>query len=114
VFHKAIDVVELTDPHGIAAALALEANGFVEPGTAPSYAADGGITLEGDTPLATAGGYKSRGDVGGATGVYQVAEIVRQLRGEAGCQVANARVGFAQCLGGVGATAVTHVLINDQ
>ncbi len=114
VSHKDIDVVELTDPHGIAAALALEATGFVEPGTAPSYAADGGITLEGATPLATAGGYKSRGDVGGATGVYQVAEIVRQLRGEAGCQVANARVGFAQCLGGVGATAVTHVLINDQ
>lgn len=106
-----IDVLELTDPHGITAALSLEASGFLERGTAPGHAADGGITLTGSTPLATTGGYKSRGDVGGATGVYQMVEIVRQLRGQAGpTQVADAAVGFVQSLGGVGATAVTHIL----
>jgi acetyl-CoA C-acetyltransferase len=112
--HADIDVLELTDPHGIAAALALEACGFVERGNAPRYAADGGITHAGPTPLATAGGYKARGDVGGASGVYQVAELVRQLRGEAGAtQLGNAHVAFAQCLGGVASTAVTHVLITE-
>lgn len=109
-----VDVLELTDPHGITAALALESCGFVERGSAPRQAADGGIAPGGTTPLATAGGYKARGDVGGAGGIYQVVELIRQLRGEAGAaQVTDARVAFAQCLGGVGATAVTHILIND-
>jgi acetyl-CoA C-acetyltransferase len=111
VTHQDINVLELTDPHGIAAALVLEAGGFVERGTAPTHAADGGITPEGPTPIATAGGYKSRGDVGGATGVYQAVEVVQQLRGEAATQVANARVGFVQCVGGVGGTAISHILI---
>jgi acetyl-CoA C-acetyltransferase len=112
--HDAIDVLELTDPHGISAALALEACGFVERGSAPRHAADGGIAPGGATPLATAGGYKARGDVGGANGVYQLVEVVRQLRGEAGAaQVADARVALAQCLGGVGSTAVTHILASE-
>lgn len=111
VTHADIQVLELTDPHGIAAALALESCGFVDRGTAPRHAADGGISPGGATPLATAGGYKARGDVVGASGVYQVVELVRQLRGEAGAaQVADAKVAFAQCLGGVASTAVTHIL----
>jgi acetyl-CoA C-acetyltransferase len=111
VVHTDIDVLEVSDPHGIAAALALEAGGFVERGTAPRHAADGGIAPAGATPIATGGGFKARGDVGGASGVYQVVELVRQLRGEAGAsQVSDAQVAFAQCLGGVGSTVVTHIL----
>lgn len=106
-----VNVLELSDPHGIAAVLALEANGFAERGAGVQLGKEGAITPAGATPLATAGGFKARGDVGGASGVYQVAELVRQLRGEAGpTQVANARVAFAQALGGIGATAATHVL----
>ena len=42
------------------------------------------------------------------------AEVVQQLRGQAGKnQVPNARVGMAQSLGGIGATAVTHILMNN-
>lgn len=115
VAHKDIQVLDITDPHGIVASLVLESAGFVGRGKAPRYAADGGIAIDSATPLATAGGYKSRGDVGGANGVYQVVELVQQLRGEATwAQVPNARVGYAQCLGGVGATVVTHILMNDQ
>ncbi len=110
-----VHVWELTDPHGIAATLALEAIGCYESGTAPRYAAEGAITPTGKTPIATAGGYKARGDVGGASGIYQVIEIARQLSGTAGAtQVANARVGLAQSLGGIGATAVSHVLIRES
>lgn len=109
-----VQVLELSDPHGIAAALALEAIGFYARGSAPRHAADGAISPTGRTPLATAGGYKARGDVGGASGVYQVVELVRQLRGEAGiAQVAGARVAMAQCLGGVGVTAATSVLVSE-
>ncbi|GAB4435865.1 MAG: acetyl-CoA acetyltransferase [Chloroflexi bacterium OHK40] len=109
-----VHVFELCDPHGIAAALALEAIGYYRRGEAPRHAADGAIAPTGRTPLATAGGYKARGDVGGASGVYQVVELIRQLRGEAGpTQVSGARVALAQCLGGVGATAATCVLVAE-
>lgn len=109
-----VHVLELTDPHGIAAALALEAIGFYERGTAPRHAADGAIAPGGRTPIATAGGYKARGDVVGATGVYQVVELLRQLRGEAGAvQIPGARVALAQCLGGIGATAASCVLVAE-
>lgn len=108
-----LNVLEFTDPHSIAAALALEASGFAERGTAPRLAADGSITTAGKTPIATGGGYKARGDAGGASGVYQTIEAVRQLRGEAGkAQVANAQAALVQCMGGVGATVVTHILTN--
>lgn len=109
-----VQVLELSDPHGIAAVLALESIGFYERGTAPRYAADGSIGPSGRTPIATAGGFKARGDVGGASGAYQIVEIVRQLRGQAGpSQVAGARVGLAQCLGGVGVTAASNVIIAE-
>jgi len=110
-----VQVLEVTDPHGIAAALSLESSGFFERGSAVRAAADGAISPHGATPLATAGGCKARGDTVGATGVYQLVELVRQLRGEAGAaQVPGARVAFAQCLGGIGATAATHVLVADN
>jgi acetyl-CoA C-acetyltransferase len=110
----AVQVLELSDPHGIAAALALEAIGWYGRGEAPRHAADGAIAPAGRTPIATAGGYKARGDVAGASGVYQIVELARQLRGEAGpAQVPGARVALAQCLGGLGATAATTVLVAD-
>jgi acetyl-CoA C-acetyltransferase len=109
-----IDVLELTDPHGIAAALALEACGFAERGAALQLARDGAITPAGATPLATGGGCKARGDTVGANGIYQVIDLARQLRGEgAKAQVPGARVALAQCLGGIGATAATHILIAE-
>jgi acetyl-CoA C-acetyltransferase len=109
-----IQAIELSDPHGIAAVLALEAAGFTRRGTAVQCAKEGAITPRGSLPLATGGGYKARGDAGGANGIYQVIELARQLRGEAGVsQVTGARAALAQCLGGIGATAVTHVLVVD-
>jgi acetyl-CoA C-acetyltransferase len=54
---------------------------------------------------------KARGDPIGATGVAQIVEVVTQLRGQAGKrQVADAKVGLAQNVGGTGATAVVHIL----
>lgn len=112
--HGEIDVADLSDQHGIVAALALEAGGFVERGATPRWAADAHMALGGDLPLATAGGCKARGDTVGALGIYQIVELVAQLRGTAGAtQVAGARRALAQCLGGLGATAATHILVRD-
>jgi acetyl-CoA C-acetyltransferase len=109
-----VDVLELTDPHAISAVLALEACGFAERGTGVQMGREGAIAPGGAAPLATGGGCKARGDTVGANGVYQVAELTRQLRGEAGAvQVSGARVALAQCLGGIGATVATHILVAD-
>ena len=109
-----IQVLDVMDPHGIAAALALEAIGLAERGSAPAAAREGSIRPNGATPLATAGGCKARGDLIGAHGVYQAVELTRQLRGQAGAaQVKGARVALAQTLGGIGVTAVTTILVAE-
>ena len=110
-----IDLFELHDSYTIMAALALEACGFAERGQGWQLARDDEISRQGRIPISTFGGLKARGNPVGATGVYQVLEVVRQLRGEAGeCQVEGARIGMAQNLGMTGATAVTHVLVRDE
>jgi acetyl-CoA C-acetyltransferase len=115
IAHADVDLLELSDQHGIVAALLLESGGFVERGQATRRAADGAIARDGALPLATRGGCKARGDALGALGVYQAVELVQQLRGDAGAnQVANARIAFAQCLGGLGSTAATHVLVRED
>lgn len=112
--HNDVQVFDVTDPHGIAAALALESSGFAERGTAVALAREGAITPKGRLPLATGGGCKARGDTVGANGVYQIVELVAQLRGHAGAaQVDGARVALAQCMGGIGATVATHILTLD-
>ena len=108
-----LDLLELHDGYAIMTALSLEALGFSEPGRAWAWAADGGarLSLDGELPLCAFGGLKSRGNPSGATGVYQVVEAALQLRGEAGDnQVAGAETALVQNLGGLAATAVTHVL----
>jgi acetyl-CoA C-acetyltransferase len=106
----AIDLFELHDAYTVYAALSLEAAGFAPYGQGYKLAA-GEITRTGRIPISTLGGLKARGNPGGATGVYQLAEVVQQLRGEAGPnQIKNAKLGMAQGLGGAGATAVTHIL----
>lgn len=106
-----IDLFELHDAFSIMSAMSLEACGFAESGQAPRLGLDGDIELSGRIPIATCGGLKARGHPVGATGVYQIVEVVQQLRGEAGeNQVNNARLGMAQNIGGSGATVLTHIL----
>jgi acetyl-CoA C-acetyltransferase len=106
-----MDLFELHDAFSIMAALSLEASGFAERGKGVQLAQNGDIRLEGRIPVCTMGGLKARGHPVGATGIYQVVEVTQQLRGEAGAnQLANARLGMAQNIGGSGATVITHIL----
>ena len=110
-----IDLFELHDSFTILAALALEACGFAERGQGWQPARDGQIGRGGRIPISTFGGLKARGNPLGATGLYQIVEVAHQVRGTAGdCQVAGARIGMAQNLGGMAATAVTHILKTDE
>jgi len=105
-----IGVFELHDAFTILAALSLEACGFAGEGQGVRLAMEGEITLEGRIPICTMGGLKARGYPMGASGVYQIVELVQQLRGEAGANQVQARLGMAQSVGGTGGTAVTHIL----
>jgi len=106
-----IDLFEVHDAFTIMSALSLEASGFAERGKGVWLAETGEITRQGRIPICTMGGLKARGHPVGATGIYQVVEVVQQLRGQAGDnQIPNARLGMAQNIGGSGATAVTHIL----
>jgi acetyl-CoA C-acetyltransferase len=92
-------------------ALSLEAAGFAPRGAGVRLAQEGEIAIGGRVPLSTMGGLKARGHPVGATGVYQIVEVVQQLTGQAGKnQVVGATLGMAQNIGGSGATVVTHIL----
>ena len=109
-----IDLFELHDAFSIMAALSLEACGFAERGQGPRLALDHEISIGGRLPVCTRGGLKARGHPVGATGMYQVVEVVQQLRGEcAETQVDGAKVGMAQNIGGSGATVLTHILKSE-
>jgi len=109
--HQHIDLFELHDSYTVLAALTLEACGFSNPGEGFKLANDASIGLKGSIPISTLGGLKARGNAGGATGVYQAIEATLQLRGQAGQnQVDGAKIAMIQNLGGLGATAVTHIL----
>ncbi len=106
-----IDLFEAHDAFSIMAALSLEANGFADQGQGPRLAQEGEIFPTGRIPLATRGGLKARGHPVGATGMYQICEVVQQLRGEAlGTQIEGARIGMTQNIGGSGSNIITHIL----
>jgi acetyl-CoA C-acetyltransferase len=106
-----IHLFEVHDAFSIMAALSLEAAGFAPRGRAVDMARAGEIGIGGRLPVATMGGLKARGHPVGATGVYQIVEVVEQLTGQAGAnQVQGATIGMAQNIGGSGATVVTHIL----
>ncbi len=111
VMPRDVDFFEYHDATSLHAAISLEAAGFASQGQGWMLAKPEVIGLQGQVPAATFGGLKARGHPLGATGVYQAVEATLQLRGEAGAnQVRDARVGMIQSLGGMAATAVTHIL----
>jgi acetyl-CoA C-acetyltransferase len=106
-----IDLFEYHDVFSIYAALQLEAVGFAVRGLGWKLAEDGETGRKGRIPCATMGGMKARGFPGGAAGVYQAAEAVAQLRGQAEAnQIPNAKTALIQSLGGPASTAVSHIL----
>jgi acetyl-CoA C-acetyltransferase len=112
VTRKDVDVVEVHDCFSIAELLALEDLGFCKKGEAINLFDDEQTYVGGSLPVNTDGGLKASGHPVGATGVKQIVEIVRQLRGEVdeGRLVKDAEVGLAQNVGGSGATAVVTIL----
>jgi acetyl-CoA acetyltransferase len=96
-----LDVVEVHDAAAPNELIMYEDLGLCAPGEAPKLLASGATALGGRIPVNPDGGLVSRGHPVGATGCAQLAELVTQLRGQAGDrQVPGARVGLAENAGG--------------
>lgn len=113
-----IDLVEVHDAFTISEIIHYEDLGLCAPGEGGRLIDEGATELSGRIPVNPSGGLLGKGHPVGASGVAQVAEIVWQLRGEAGKrQVKNPRVGLAQIMGGYkeGDTraCTVHILIKD-
>jgi acetyl-CoA C-acetyltransferase len=110
---KNIDLVEVHDCFSINGLLAVEDLGFVEKGKGGIAIEEGMTEIDGDIPVNPSGGLKARGHPLGATGIAQAAEIVWQLRGDAGKrQVDGAQIGMTHNIGGTGGTAAVHIFSN--
>ncbi len=96
-----IDMAEVHDCFSIAEVLRVEGLGLFEQGAYPAAVERGEADIGGRLPINPSGGLIGKGHPLGGTGVAQVVEVVRQLRGEAGDrQIEGARVGLAHCRGG--------------
>ncbi|AXK37332.1 thiolase family protein [Streptomyces armeniacus] len=110
-----IDLAEVHDAMAPAELLYAEQLGFCAPGEVSSFFRAGSTRIDGSLPMNTSGGLSSRGHPVGATGLAQIAELVWQLRGEAGArQVERPRIALAQNSGGwlegESAAANVHIL----
>lgn len=112
---KDISVAELHDAFVIFELLNSEEVGFFERGKSFLGVRNGETEIGGRIPINTSGGLKAKGHPVGATGVSQVVELVRQLRGEAeeGRQVKDPKYGMAVNFGGFGNNVVTTILAKD-
>ncbi len=112
-----IDFAEVHDCFSIAEVLRVEGLGLFEQGQYPSAVERGEADINGRLPINPSGGLLGKGHPLGGTGVAQVVELVKQLRGEAGDrQIEGARVGLAHCRGGKavgieGAACTVQILI---
>jgi acetyl-CoA acetyltransferase len=99
---KDIDVVEVHDATSYAEIGITEALGLCPAGEGGPFAESGATRIGGKIPVNTSGGLESKGHPVGATGLGQIAEIVWQLRGEAGDrQVEGAKTGLIENGGGM-------------
>jgi len=95
-----IDVIQAYDAMSSGELWDIEELGFCKRGEAVRLLRDGALDLGGRLPVNTDGGLMARSHPAGATGLAQVIEIYRQIRGEAGArQVSGAKVGLAHAMG---------------
>jgi len=111
-----VDVCELHDAFAVNELQHYVELGFCKRGEEVRLLEDGVTEIGGKLPVNTSGGLLSKGHPISASGIAQIAELVWQLRGQAGQrQVTNAKVGLAHVIGGEvaglesGAVAV-HIL----
>jgi len=108
-----IQFSEVHDCFSIAEIIHTEDLGFFKPGEGYKAVEEGLTRLDGSKPINTSGGLKCKGHPVGATGIGQLYEVWKQLRGEAGDRavpIKDLRIGAAHNLGGTGGTCTFTIL----
>ena len=107
---KDLDIAEVHDCFTIAEIIAYEDLDLCKPGKGGRLIEEGSTTLDGEIPVNTSGGLKSKGHPVGATGTAQAYEIYLQLTEQAERrQVSGAEIALSHNVGGSGATAAVHI-----
>jgi acetyl-CoA acetyltransferase len=105
-----LDLVELHDCFATAEILHYENLGLCKDGEAGRLIDEGETAHGGRIPVNVSGGLLSKGHPLGATGVANMYEVTKHLRGEAGDrQVEGAKVGLTHVIG-LGSACAIHVL----
>ncbi len=109
---KDIQVAEVHDAFTSVELFSYEDLGFAEPGKGAELIRSGKVNRDGELPINVSGGLKAKGHPISVTGIAQVYEIVKQLRGECGeRQVkSNPKIGLCHNIGGAGGSITVHVL----
>lgn len=104
-----VDVIQLQDTDAGAEVIHMAETGLCADGEQEKLIADGATEIHGSLPINTDGGLIANGEPIGASGLRQVHEIVRQLRGEAGDRQVpgEPKVGLAQVYGAPGTASAT-------
>lgn len=106
-----VDVIQLQDTDAGAEVYHMAENGFCQHGEQEALLADGATEIDGPLPINTDGGLIANGEPIGASGLRQIHELVKQLRGEAGDRQVpgEPKVGYAQLYGAPGTAGVSIV-----
>jgi acetyl-CoA C-acetyltransferase len=106
-----IKLAEVHDCFTVAEILATEDLGFFAAGEGWRAAEEGLTARTGPRPINTSGGLKSKGHPVGASGVGQVLEVWKQMRGLAGARQVGGMVDLALThnVGGTGQTCLVHI-----
>ena len=106
-----IDVASVPDVFSAVVPMVIEACGFVEEGAGADFVASGAIRRDGKLPINTHGGNHSYTHPGNPGQLFNVLEMIKQLRrGEGQRQVDNAHLGFIHSFGGTMAQHCSVVL----
>ncbi len=106
-----IALAEVHDCFSITEIMNIQDLGLCEQGDGARFIKDGDANVDGKIAINPSGGLKCFGHPIGATGCRMIVEVTKQIQGRAeGAQVANARLGMAQNLGGTGSVCSLTIL----
>ena len=108
-----IDIAEVHDAFTPLELISYEDLGFCNKGEGKYMIRNGVVNRNGKLPVNTSGGLKAKGHPISPTGIAQIYEIVKQMRGQCDArQIKKPKYGLAHNIGGVGSMATVHILRN--
>ena len=105
-----IDFIEIHDAFTIVELISYEDLGLVKKGEGAKLIRDGTVNIDGKLPMNASGGLKAKGHPVSATGLNQVFEIVKQMRGLCDDrQLSKVNIGLAHNIGGAGGNVTCNI-----